>query len=210
MALLFKVFQVFRFLLRFRLVPRPSLPMDGNCQAIQRVLGVKSEGPELFRSPRDTQGQLTALGAATATTLFPVLQTSNESGVIFFRGEAEGLVQSRAGLTRDPLNPDHIISPRWGCEFLQAVAVVVFHLVPINLQVVLGFEEERFHHVHQLHAVENRQQDMLADPSYSSAAIQGTVRPSSPGPLRKGTDTHCESWTLQLPRQLDFIWVNFM
>lgn len=92
-----------------------------------------------------------------------------------------------AGLTRDPLNPDDIISAQWGCKFLQVVAVVAFYLVPTELQVVLGFEKKGFHHVHQFHAVENRQQDMLADPSYPRAAIQGAVCPSSPGALQKGT-----------------------
>lgn len=92
-----------------------------------------------------------------------------------------------AGLNRDPLNPDDIISAQWGCKFLQAVAVVAFYLVPIDLQVVLGFKKERFHHVHQFHAVENRQQDMLADPSYPRATIQGAVCPSSPRILQKGT-----------------------
>lgn len=109
-----------------------------------------------------------------------------------------------AALTRDPLNPDDVVSAQWRREFLQAVAVVTVYLVPIDLQIVLGFEEERFHHVHQLHTVENRQQDMLADPSYPRAAIQGTVCPSSPGALQKGTlwntsntNTDPESRTLQ-------------
>lgn len=96
-------------------------------------------------------------------------------------------MQCHAGLTGDPLNPDDVISAQWGCEFLQAVAVVAFYFVPFDLQVVLGFEEKRFHHVHQFHTVENWQQDMLADPSYPRAAIQGAVRPSSPRPLQKGT-----------------------
>lgn len=47
-----------------------------------------------------------------------------------------------AALTRDPLNPDDIVSAQWGREVLQAVAVVTFYLVPIDLQIVLGFEEE--------------------------------------------------------------------
>lgn len=114
-------------------------------------------------------------------------------------------MQCHAGLTRDPLNPDDIISPQRGCKFLQAVAVVAFYLIPVDPQVVLGFDEERFHHVHQVHAVENGQQDMLADPSYSRATIQGAVCPSSPGALRKGTlwdasstDAYPESRPLQL------------
>ena len=96
-------------------------------------------------------------------------------------------MQCHAELTNDPLNPDDIVSSQWGCEFLQAIAVVAFYLVAFDLQVVLCFEEERFHHVHQFHSVENRQQDMLAHPSYPRAAVQGTVCASSPGPLQKGT-----------------------
>lgn len=59
-----------------------------------------------------------------------------------------------------------------------------------GLEVVLGFQEEGLHHVHQFHAVEDRQQDVLADPSYPGAAVQGAVRSGSPGPLRRGTDSH--------------------
>lgn len=82
--------------------------------------------------------------------------------------------------------------------------MVAFYRVPIELQVVLGFEEKGFRHVHQFHTVENWQQDMLADPSYPRATIQGAVCPSSPGALQKGTmwntsntNTDPESGTLK-------------
>lgn len=132
-------------------------------------------------------------------------------------GSSERPRQHHAGLTRDPLNPDDIISPKAGCKFLQAIAVVVFYFVPFDLQVALGFKEERFHHVHQFHTVENWQQDVLADSSYARATVQGTVSPSSPRPLQKNTwwatsstETHPESQTLQLPLSINFIWVNFI
>lgn len=119
--------------------------------------------------------------------------------LLLYLEREEWQMQCHSGLTRDPLNPDGIVSPQWGCEFLQTVAVVGFYLVPSDLQVALCHEEKRFHHVHKFHSVENQQQDMLADPSYPRAAIQGTVCPSSPRPLQKGTlwntsgtDTHSE------------------
>lgn len=91
--------------------------------------------------------------------------------------------KDHAELTRNPLNPDDVVSSRGRCEFLEAFAVIHLYSVLLALQVVWHLSQEILHHIHQLHTLENRQQDVLADPTYPTAAVQGAAGASFPHPL---------------------------
>lgn len=82
---------------------------------------------------------------------------------------SDGTHQGR--LTNDPLDPDDIIAATFWCKFLQTSADVVAHSLALLPQVCLGFIQELLRHIHQVHGVEQRQQQTFSDPPDACSTV---------------------------------------
>lgn len=78
-------------------------------------------------------------------------------------------------ITYDPLDPDDVIASTLGYKVLQAATEVVAHSLAVLSQVRLCFVQELLRHVHQVHRLEERQQQTLGDPADACAAVQSAA-----------------------------------
>lgn len=79
------------------------------------------------------------------------------------------------GLTNDPLDPDDVVASVLWDKVLQAEAEVVLHPFALVAQVDLSLVQELLSHIHQVHSVEEGQQQSLGDAPYSGATVQGAA-----------------------------------
>lgn len=72
---------------------------------------------------------------------------------------------------------DHVIGVRLWTKVLQPTAKVVPHLLTLFLQIGLGLGQKVLCHVHHVHHPEEKQKQVLDDPSNASTTAQSTGLP---------------------------------